>query len=201
MSNSILKKISVPLIFLAGIVVGVSGLWFVIQYNTELRYYLFERATANLPQSNITAFVQSIVQGDKESALKLWEVYDDPSSEQQSALMKRRENVISDLVSAKIQPEYMILQIEWWTTCCEPGVTNDSRNAGGVRINVQFLDNKGNPISYVFDVFTREPYWGGAEGYKYRDWVIRDVYPDDQDPMYWLRIYEPKIRYVQPSEP
>jgi hypothetical protein len=200
-SNSVLRKISIPLIFLIGVIVGVGGLWFAIQNNTELRYFLFEQATASLPQSKIAAFVQSIAQGDRETALKLWEVYDDPSSEQQSALMERREKVISDLLSAKIKPEYMVLHIEWWSTCCEPSVINDSRNAGGARINVQFLDNNGNPISYIFDVFTREPYWGGAEGYQPRDWVIRDVYPYDQNPMYWLLIYEPKIRYIQLPEP
>ena len=197
-----MKKTGILLIFLAGIISGAGGLWLAIQNNTELRYFLFEQATASLPQSKIAAFVQSIVQDDKTTALKLWEVNDDPSSEQQRALMKRRENVISDLLSAKIKPDYMILYIEWWTTCCEPGVTNDSRNAGGARINVQLLDNNGNPLSYIFDVFTREqPYWGGAEGYQPRDWVIRDVYPYDQNPMYWLLIHESKIRYIQPLEP
>jgi hypothetical protein len=183
-NNSVLRKISIPFIFLIGIIVGVGGLWFAIQNNTELRYFLFEQATASLPQSKIATFVQSIVQGDRETALKLWEVYDDPSSEQQSALMDRREKVISDLLSAKIKPDYMVLHIEWWSTCCEPSVINDSRNAGGARINVQFLDNNGNPISYIFDVFTREqPYWGGAEGYQPRDWVIRDVYPSGLCPI------------------
>ncbi|MFZ5878554.1 MAG: hypothetical protein ACOY0R_04230 [Chloroflexota bacterium] len=200
-ANSVLKKIGVLLVFLAGIIIGAGGLWLAIQNNTELRYLLLEKATASLPQSTIAAFVQSIVHNDKAAALKLWEVYDDPTSEQQRALMKRREKVISDLLSAKIEPEYMVLHIEWWSTCCEPGVINDSRSAGGARIHVQFLDNNGKPMLYIFDVFTREPYWGSAEGYQPRDWVIRDVYPYDQDPMYWLLIYEPQIRHVQPSAP
>jgi hypothetical protein len=201
-SNSVLKKIGILFIFLAGIIIGASGLWLAIQNNTELRYFLFEQATANLPQSRISAFVQSIVQGDKTKALKLWEINGDPSSEQQIALTKRRENVISDLLSAKIEPEYMVLDIEWWGTCCEPSVTNDSRSAGGARIRVQFIDKHGLPILYIFDVFTREqPYWGSAEGYQPRDWVIRDVYPYDQNPMYWLLIYEPQIRFIQPPEP
>ena len=171
MNNSVLKKIGILFIFLAGIGIGASGLWLAIQNNTELRYFLLEQATANLPQAQIAAFAQSIVQDDKTEALKLWEVYDGSSSEQPSALVKRRENVISDLLSSKIAPEYMVLGIEWWTTCCEPSVTNDSRNAGGARIKVQFLDENGLPILYTFDVFTREqPYWGSAEGYPPRDW-------------------------------
>jgi hypothetical protein len=202
MNNSVLKKTAVFFIFLAGVGIGAGGLWLAIQNNTELRYYLFERATAALPQSRIAVFAQAIVQGGKTKALKLWEVKDDPSSEKQIALMKRRENVVSDLLSAKIDPEYMVLGIEWWTTCCEPGVTNDARNAGGARIRVQFMDKHGLPNLYIFDVFTREqPYWGGAEGYPPRDWVIRDVYPFDQNPMYWLLIYEPQIRFIQPLVP
>lgn len=200
-NNSVLKKIGVLFIFLIGIIIGAGGLWLAIENNTELRYFLLDQATADLPQVKIAAFVQSIVHDDKTTALKLWEL-GGASSEQQSALGKRREGVISDLLASKINPEYTVLGIEWWTTCCDPNVTNSSRDAGGARINVQFLDKNGDPISYIFDVFTREqPYWGGAEGYQPRDWVIRDVYPYDQSPMYWLLIYEPQIRYIQPSKP
>lgn len=183
--NSVFRKISILLFILVGVVVGVGGLWFAIQNITELRFFLFEQATANLPQAKIAEFVQSIVQGDKDTALKLWEVFEDTSSEQQRALIKRREKIVSDLVSAKITPEYRVLNIDWWATCCEPRVINDSRNAGGARINVRFVDTYGNPRTFFFDVFTREqPYWGGAEGFPPRDWVIRDVYPHDQKPMY-----------------
>ena len=200
--GSRINKAAFVFIFLAGVVLGVGGLWWAILNNTELRYYLLEQADVNLPQAQIASFVRSIVRGDKAAAAKLWEVYSGPSSTKQTALMKRREAVITDLLSAGINPEYMVLDVEWWTTCCEPGVTNESRNAGGARIRIQFIDQQGSPISYMFDVFTREqPYWGGAMGYPPRTWVIRDVYPYDQDPMYWPLIYEPQIRSVQPAEP
>jgi hypothetical protein len=202
MNSSVLKKIGILFIFLAGIGIGASGLWLAIQNNNELRYFLLEQPTGNLPQAKIAAFVQSVVQGDQTAALKLWEVSDRSSPEQQNAMGIRRESVIFDLVSAKINPEYMILGIEWWTTCCEPNVTHDSRNAGGARIKVQFLDKNGLPILYTFDVFTREqPYWGDALGYPPRDWVIRDVYSDDKKPLFWRLIYESQIQSIQPSEP
>ena len=201
MNSSIVKKIGILFICLAGIGIGAGGLWLAIQDNTELRYFLLEQATANLPQAKIAAFVQSIVHDDKTAALKLWEI-DGASSEQQNALRKRREGVISDLLSAKINPDYMVLGIEWWTTCCEPSVTNDSRGAGGARIKVQFLDENELPVAYIFDVFTREqPYWGSAEGYQPRDWVIRDVYSENKKPLFWQLIYEPQIQFIQPSEP
>lgn len=202
MNNSVLKKIGFVFIFLAGIGIGASGLWLIVQNNIELRYYLLEQPTGNQPQAQVANFVQAIVRGDNSSALKLWEIHDDSPSGTQNELVKRRESVISNLIATGITPDYMILGVEWWTTCCEPSVTCDSRNAGGARIKVQFLDKNGSPILYTFDVFTREqPYWGGAEGYPPRDWVIRDVYPDDQEPLFWLLIYEPQIRYIQSSEP
>jgi len=190
------KVIGFAVSFLAGIVIGVGGLWLIVQNNIELRYYLLERPTGNQPQARIAAFVQAIVRGDRSTAIELWEVRDTYTH---SELVRRQERVISDLLAAGIRPDYLILDIEWWTTCCEPSVTCDSRNAGGARIRVQFLDRNGLPILYTFDVFAREqPYWGSAAGYPARDWVIRDLYPHGQKPLFWTQIYEPQIRHVQP---
>ncbi len=194
--NNLSKVIRFAVSFLVGIVIGAGGLWLLVQHNIELRYYLLERATGNQPQAQIAAFAQAIVRGDHSAAIELWEVGDAYS---QSELASRQARVISDLLGAGIGFDYLILDIEWWTTCCEPSVTCDSRNAGGARIRVQFLDRNGLPIHYTFDVFAREqPYWGGAVGYPPRDWVIRDVYPRGQAPLFWTQIYEPRIRHVQP---
>ena len=201
MNSSVLKNIGVLFIFLIAIGIGASGLWLAIQNIDELRYFFLDHPMGNLPQEKVDAFVQSIVQGNKTAAVKLWEIYDKSSPEQQNAMGKRQEIVIPALLSAKINPEYMILGIEWWGTCCEPRVINDARNAGGARIKVQFLSKNELPIVYTFDVFTREPYWGVAEGYPPRDWVIRDVYPENKKPLFWTLIFEPQIQSIQPSEP
>ena len=192
----LLKATGFAISFLAGIAIGIGGLWLIVQNNVELRYYLLERATGNQPQAQIAAFVQAVVREDRSKAAELWEV-----EQPQSELAKRQERVIDDLLAAGIRPDYLILGVEWWTTCCEPSVTCDSRNAGAARMSVQFLDDSGLPLSYTFDVFAREqPYWGAATGYPPRDWVIRDVYPHGQEPLFWTRVYEPQIRYVQPRE-
>lgn len=195
-----ISSIFLPFAFLVGFVLGLGGLWQAIQMNTELRYFLFEQATDNLPQAAIAEFIQSIVQKNKAAAHDLWEVYQDPSTAQQKALEERKEKVISYLMTVEIQPEYLVLSTEWWSTCCEPRVINDSRSAGGARVNVQLMDKNGLPLSYIFDVFTRDPYWGSAEGYPPRDWVIRDVYPNYGKPMFWLFEYEPIIRLIPPPE-
>ncbi|MBC8492155.1 MAG: hypothetical protein H8D43_00105 [Chloroflexi bacterium] len=196
MKKTYLKLIGIIVVFFVGMGVGAGGLWLIVQNNTELRYHLLERSTLNQPQAQIAEFVQAIVRGERSTALELWEV---KNADTQSELTRRRESVISDLMNAGISPDYMVLRVEWWTTCCEPSVTCDSRNAGGARMMVQFLDKNGQPILYTFDIFTREqPYWGSAAGYPPREWVIREVYAYGQEPLFWTRIYESQVRYLQP---
>ena len=162
MKNS-LKVLGYAVAFLLGLGVGVGGLWLTMRSDTELRYFLLERSMSNQPQAQITAFAQAIARSDRAAALTRWEI-DDPSG--QPALVRRRDKVIFDLIAAHVKPDYQVLGVEWWTTCCEPSVTCDSRNAGGARIQVQFLEPTGQPVLYTFDIFTREqPYWGSAAGY------------------------------------
>ncbi len=196
MKKTHLKVIGILIVFFVGVRVGASGFWLIVQNNIELRYYLLEHSTANQPQAQIAEFVQAIVRGEYSTARQLWEI---ENVDTQDEITERRESVISDLASAGIQPDYMVLHVEWWSTCCEPSVTCDSRGAGGARMSVQFLDENGHPIAYIFDVFTREqPYWGAAMGYPPREWVIRDIYPRDEEPLFWRRIYESQVHYSQP---
>lgn len=195
MKNS-LKVLGFAVAFLLGLVVGVGGLWLTMRSDGELRYCLLERSMSNQPQAQITAFAQAIARGDRAAALARWEI-DNPSG--QPTLARRRDEVIFDLIAAHVKPDYQVLGVEWWTTCCEPSVTCDSRNAGGARIQVQFLEPTGQPVLYTFDVFAREqPYWGSAAGYPARDWVVRDVYLHGHEPIFWAQVYESQIRYVQP---
>ena len=131
-------------------------------------------------------------------ALSLWELPSLTNSDQLRALAGRRKQVTSDLLAARLDSRFTILHIEWWGTCCEPGVSEDARDAGGARMRVQLLDKKGVPLVYVFDVFVRVlPYWGAAEDYPLRRWVIRDIYPEGQEPFYWRFVSKTTIEYLQ----
>ena len=175
------SKVVSSILILILIVAGVTGL--VYTPNGKL---LREHITGETPQAKLEIYVRAIANGDQETALDQWEMPHLSNQEQLNALAERRRQIISDLLPAELSPKFTILDIQWWGTCCEPGVLEESRDAGGARIRVQLLDKQGLPLIYVFDIFVRNlPYWGAAEGYPLRHWVIRDVYPEGQEPLYW----------------
>jgi len=155
-----------------------------------------ERVMGETPEAKIAAYMRAIVRGDREAALGAWEL----GAAQQphyEALEQRREQVTNELLALGVR-EFTILEHQWWTTCCEPHVICDARNAGLARVWVQVLDDQGNPQGYILDVLTREqPYWGDAMGNPFRRWVIRDVYPTGEEPLYWRWVYEAKTRYLR----
>ncbi len=169
----------------------------------SIRLTLLERITGNTPAARTRAYVEAVLRGDEEAALAAWEL---PSWElpggRSAALAERRQAVTCELIAADLQEDFLIRHTEWWNTCCEPGVICDSRNAGGARISVQFLDQRGLPAAYVFDVFHRDgPYWGAAASYPPRHWVLRDVYARGQEPLFWRMLYEPEVRHLSESSP
>ncbi len=196
------KTIKALFIFLIGVSVGVGGFGLFL-FNADAPFYLREKVVGGTPQDKVGAYVQAIIQKDRSVAMKIWDLSDlSLDSDKYAALQERRKMITSELLQYGIQPTYLILRTEWWTTCCEPSVTCDSHSAGGARMYVQFLDSQGQPLQYVFDVFTREqPYWGAAMGYPPRHWVIRDIYPSDQQPLYWPMIFEPNVRFVDTAAP
>ena len=50
-TDSLGKKMGIVFIFLAGIAIGASGLWLIVQNTVELRYYWLEHPTGNQPQA------------------------------------------------------------------------------------------------------------------------------------------------------
>ena len=155
-----------------------------------------ELITRETPQAKVAAYVQAIVGGNEEAALAAWELRAAELPDgRPTALSQRRRDVTRQLMAAGVDADYTILGVEWWGTCCEPGVTHDSRDAGGARIAVQFLDREGLPLLCTFDVFHRGgSYWGAAAGYPARSWALRDVYAQADEPLFWRWVYEPNVR-------
>lgn len=163
-----------------------------------LRATIQKRIRGETPQARVTAYAHAVLRGDQDAALEAWMLPDrELSNGRSDALRKRRQEVTRQLIAAELDADFRIGHIEWWRTCCEPGVTCDSRSAGGARIHVQFLDRDGSPLAYVFDVFHRGgPYWGGAAGYPPRRWALYDVYPRDEEPLFWRYVYEPTVQWL-----
>ncbi len=154
-----------------------------------------ERLAGETPQAEISAYMKAILRGDRRAAIDRWEVAAS-EAERTARLEQRREQVTGELLGLGAS-EFTVFEPQWWTTCCEPHVTCSSRSAGGARVLVQVLDRDGMPQIYVFDVFSREqPYWGDAMGSPPRDWVVRDVFAVDQEPIYWRMVYESNVRWL-----
>jgi hypothetical protein len=177
---------------LLGIVIGFLGGQFLTQGNVFV-----ERILGETPEARIAAYVRAVSSGDRTAALGAWQLPDSGDDARLNELARRREEETGRLMDMGIRDEYLILDRQWWSTCCEPNVSCEFRNAGGARMTVQLLDASGRPIAYVFDVFAREqPYWGDATGNPLRQWIIRDVYPEAEEPLYWPLVHEGQVRWL-----
>jgi hypothetical protein len=144
-------------------------------------HQLVEQALGQTPEAQIASYVSAIARGDRQAALDLWLEPGIPGS----ALASRRQSVTDDLLAFGPSLGYRVLEVEWWSTCCEPGVIDEPEQAGGARVRVE-IRAQGHPATiYLFALQVPGGYWGAAEGYPVREWVILDVYPEGAAPLAW----------------
>lgn len=125
-------------------------------------------------ESRVQAYLEATARGDEGRALGIWQTCCAPTQN----LEARRLNLTRELATAGAGQQLRIEFIEWWRTCCEPGIINDPRNAGRARIFVSTSDRAGAMRELVFEVLTKDgAYWGDAAGYPRHDWTLREVYP------------------------
>jgi hypothetical protein len=191
-SNATVRLVLIPVALTGALLLGAAVLF------PSLRLKLGERISGNNPEARVRQYVRAVLRGQEATALEAWELFCWQALEDRSeALAERRAAVTRELVHADLQGEFLILNTEWWRTCCEPGVISNPLGAGGARVRVQFIDGHGLPISYIFDVFHRDgPYWGSAMGYPTRHWVLRDIYPLGEEPLYWRMIHVADVRQL-----
>jgi hypothetical protein len=145
---------------------------------------LVEIATGTSPQARVCAYVQAIDRGDEQAALDLWELSDRLSDPESTPLGERRQKITRELLETRLAPGFMILDSEWWSTCCEPReIPYFIYSVGAVHMKVRLRDTQGHSLVYMFDLFARELPWNEDP----RDWVIRDIYPSDQEPLFFSR--------------
>jgi len=120
------------------------------------------------------AYLEATARGDEGRALSIWQTCCAPLPD----LEIRRLNLTREIAASGAGQQVRIEFIEWWRTCCEPGIINDPRNAGRARIFVSTSDRAGAKHEFIFEVLTKDgAYWGDAAGYPRHDWTLREVYP------------------------
>jgi hypothetical protein len=144
-------------------------------------YRLVERLMGETPQAKVSSYLELVASGAREEALALW-----PGNEGLGAEYEvRRQSATTEFEELGAELSHRVQRIEWWSTCCEPHVITDSRNAGFARLWVEVFRGD-EPRQYVFDVLGRgASCWPGMEGCAVRRWQIVDVYPTGEEPLVW----------------
>ena len=142
---------------------------------------LVERVSGETPQAKVSSYLALVARGDRDEALALWPANERLGSEYEV----RRHSATTKLEALGSELSHRILKIEWWSTCCEPNIITDSRGAGFARLWVE-VSRGDEARQYVFDLLAPPmPYLGRWEGYPVRHWQILDVYPVEEEPLYW----------------
>ena len=164
----------------------LSMVFFIVCLDSVLPSFI-EKIKNETPQAKIELYLQAVSKGDKEEALTLWEFPNwwDSSFVGFNQLKDRREKITNRLIGAKINSDFTITKIDWWNTCCMPSIIDDSNRANGVRVYVQLIDSDDNKLNYVFDVFVLEDREKLGIGDSIRHWILRDVYSENEEPLFW----------------
>lgn len=155
-----------------------------------------EAAARKALHAKIAALVAALSKGDEAVARDLWVLSDASIEPTRLALLtERRESVIQDLIAAGTSARFLVLNVQWWSTCeNDSGVVNSFFSADGARIDVQLYNRTGLPFHYMFDIFDLS---GEANRGQPSRWAIRDVYrlyPQREEPLFWRMRYAPAVR-------
>lgn len=149
-----------------------------------------EAIVGDTVEARVADYVSALSRNDVERAIAAWRLDD---ARPDAALAARRHDVTASLASLGVR-SHRIERIDWWRTCCEPGLTDDPANAGLARVTVEVWTN-ARYERYVFDVLARTTaYWGDAAGNPPHEWTLRDVYRLGDKPMF-ARFADPAALY------
>ena len=140
-----------------------------------------DAASGDTPEARIGAYLDALRRGDASAAQAVWRLPE--RGYLAPGLAERRDAVTSELLASP-PDSFALDDIQWWATCCEPGVIDDRRGAGGARARATLRFADGRSATYMFDVFARDtqPTWDGLPA---RDWVLREVYPATSSPLHF----------------
>lgn len=127
------------------------------------------------PEDRVAAYLEATARGDEAAALSVWQMW--TCCTPRPELEARRADLTRELASLRAGQAFSIGTVEWWRTCCEPGIIKDPSGAGRARIFVRTADQAGRDHDLVFEVWVKDgAWWGDAGGQTRRDWTLREVY-------------------------
>ena len=149
---------------------------------------LIERVTGETPEAKVVAYLEATRRRDEVTAHGCWVPASEPPSPEYET---RRQTVMETISALGTDLSFRVLDVEWWRTCCEPGVIDNPRDAGFARLRVAVGGSAEDGISYFFDVLAiGGAHWGEMMGCPVRHWEIIDAYPEGEKPLYWKWPFE-----------
>src|SRR5712664_2880674 len=150
-------------------------------------------AYAQTPEQAVARYAERVIGGDETGALAAWSAsIQRPQQEWVGAFARRREVVTKELIAGP-PTHFRVVGIEWWRTCCEPGIAERPEYAGVARLLVLFESEAGSPREYFFDV-RRDPsccmFGDPIEDLQLRYWTLLDVYPTGKLPLQFPWVYD-----------
>ncbi|MDD3191000.1 MAG: hypothetical protein PHI66_04925 [Candidatus Pacebacteria bacterium] len=143
-----------------------------------------EKITRQTPEAKIEDYIKAVAAGDSEGAYAEWDIpqMDDSSvlsEDYYKGLEIQKKEMTQYLIDKKINSEFKIRKIEWWSTCCGPHAIENSRAAGRAKFYVDLTDSGGSVSSYVFDLSVPGGYDGGLTSHYVRHWNIDSISLED----------------------
>ena len=138
------------------------------------------RPALDTPERRVATYLSATSSGNESAALDSWVPY--PGTVLISdELRARRTDLTHELTASHVGRTYAIRSVDWWRTCCEPGLINDERNAGLARMHVVAADQAGNEQRLVFEVWVKKlTWWGDAAGETVKDWTLYEVHREGE---------------------
>lgn len=158
-----------PVVIVVGIAVASLAAWAIVI-----------RPALDMPERRVAAYLAATSSGNESAALDAWVPY--PGTVLMSAeLRARRGDLTKELTALRVGRTYAIRSVDWWRTCCEPGLMDGEKNAGLARMHVIATDRAGTEHRLVFEVWVKKlTWWGDAAGETVKDWTLYEVHREGE---------------------
>jgi hypothetical protein len=158
------------------IVVAVVG----IGVASLLAWAFVVRPALDTPERRVAAYLGATSSGNEGGALDAWVPY--PSNVLLSDELRAQRTVLThELSTLRVGGTYTVRSVDWWRTCCEPGLLDGERNAGLARMHVIASDRAGGEHRLVFEVWVKKlTWWGDAAGDTVKDWTLYEVHREGE---------------------